>query len=357
MKIKMTLLYLLLIFLDSSVYSAFTTNLLNTGAANTKLLILAIEAAVAIYIYLDLTKLKLMSRLSLKKWSVLGLVAGLTAWVVPNDQIIVKLLIYMVITMSTSLITLDVSNRILEISKSIELGFMKMANLKTAATLFGFFLGAVIALNSLKMVTVISVSFFMIILLLIPKNEVLNEHSESIKIKALSEKKSFWILGLLSANTIIWIPLVASNFIHHADYSKYIYVPFVLPGIITLLVFKILKNHQINRVMIYLIFMLVALGLVAGYYLHNIPLQISMLCLMVPTSLLTSIYVRSSFLTKNSQINKKVLIQMLSVNSNIFLLIFALISLNFAHIESIIVLFNLVSVVILIRGEKNENRN
>jgi hypothetical protein len=348
------ILYLSATVLDGIIYSGYTSLILKNNASNSKMLILTIEAFVSILIFFYVNKVgKQLNRV----YAIIGMVGSIFSYATMTYSTDIQLINYGFLTFSTSMFTLDLSKKIIENSKSIQNGFSSIANLRSIATMIGFFLGSVLAINNFREITLLSFVLFLIFFIFI-KNDFPMEKSTEFKfsIKKIKSKKILIILGLLSSNTVIWIPIVVANVLKKNVSISFL--PFVLPGVSTLIFIGIHRKFQLKQKIIYLSFFVVSVLLITSIQISNISLQILFLTLIVPLSLLVSIKLRSDFLIENEFINKKTLLQLLSVNGNIFLLFFSILSLYIVKIESLILIFNIVTFIYLYYLEVSDgNRN
>ena len=343
--------YLMLILIDSTMYSAFTMMILSYFSNQLKLLILGIESLVAIFIFIDTNrKKKMLVGLKLQDYIYLG-EFGLILFLCFPNSIFIKCFSYAIVTLSTSLLVLDISKSIIIQQSQFEIGFMKLANLKTFATLIGFGIGGILNAQFIPSLIILIMIVFAVSLILVNRFSKVDSHkSLTISIGKIEDIFTVFVLGILTANTSVWVPIVAVSLQH--QYVHLTVIAFVLPGVLTLILMRWLI--KLPTVIILILFVVQSLIMIIGFINQSAIVQTFCLAFIVPTSLSISVHLRSQFFKKNTIFDLKSLIQLLSVNSNTVLFVLAILSIIVPNVGIYLLLVNMVSMIILVIKSQKE---
>ncbi|MDR2660983.1 MAG: hypothetical protein LBC17_02935 [Lactobacillaceae bacterium] len=347
--ILILIFYLVFIWVDSTIYSSFTMMVVHQFSGNLRLLILGIESLMAVLIFLDTNKIHFLSRMSLKKYAYISLV-GLFLFLIFPKIVLIEFISYTLITLSTSLLVLDISKMILDQNNDLEQGFLKLSNLKTFATLVGFAIGGLMMAKLIPTLFIFIIVIFLIFLFYskyFPEVSLIQKY-KNINFNSIKEKFLVIVLGLLVVNTSAWVPIVAANL--QKNYANLNMLAFTLPGLMTLLLLR--KVIKLNLIINMIMFIFESILMIYGDINKIVIFQLLILSLLVPTSLSISVHLRAKFLKINNNFDKKNLIQLLTVNSNILLLILTLISFVLEKVEIFLVLINIFFASLLIYKEK-----
>ncbi|QOD85522.1 hypothetical protein IE337_04780 [Weissella viridescens] len=328
--------------LDSLLYSYATAYVVSQDIPN-NLIVLMIGGVAAIIVFMATQYQLKFLRLPFIAWMIALFMAIFYFMIVDYRGIASILFVIFIQKIVSSAISTLLSSQILVEAKDVQQGFMNTATLNVFTVLVGFALGSGLYAwppqkFGILLEAVLGLAFLFILCM---KPKLLNlklvtsrdRHQSHKNQKPIREKKYFVILGIMSSVSVIWIPQLLASFTQQR--LGLLWFPFVIPGIVTLLFLTVFKRLQLTEQSdgsIYLLYIAVIFVFLLADWLNISAVLLTIAFSIVQGfSQLTQISIRRSYIEENSDIPTKVLLQTLSINNQIFLVLISL--LNYAHIN------------------------
>lgn len=346
--------------MDSLLYAYATTYIVNQGIKN-NLIILLIGGVAAIGLYFLSDRQWFVIKVRLFGWLLVLFVCFIWFLIFDFRGIVSLLAVCFFQKFVNGAIKTLLSNQILSEAKDIQTGFTNTATLNVATVLVGFAIG-----SSLYKLNPSTFGLLLVIILLLTVIFIVVLHPDILKLQLLDDsaiefngghakiydKQYFFILGVMSSVSVIWIPQLLMAF--HEEHLKQVWIPFVLPGIATLVFLAIYRHIRAN--IDYLIYpayiMIVLTFLLVNMFLKSALILTVVFSLVQGYSQLTQITIRRNYIEANQQMSRKILLQTLGINNQFFLISITLLKFAQVDVGVIALIVNIFSVIYLMIENK-----
>ncbi|MCL2114153.1 MAG: hypothetical protein FWH31_09475 [Streptococcaceae bacterium] len=349
-------LYFLNLISSSLLYSFITLTLISLQFSNS-LIIVFLSSVASLLILGDIKYSQWLEKIPIKFFSLIAF--SLSILLLVGSYFFEGKFLYLSFYFAMEIVILSLSlvfqTKILKDELTLSAGFLNMQILRTVATMFGFLIGSILgALNQSEI-------FFYVFILITAYNlfatfnyEEKAQRDFEFQQEKVKGKQFYFIIGLLSTATTLWIPLIIQTFVQKGI-GIFSWIPFILPGIFAT-IFMLLQKRYISLFRSHLM-EFVYIPLFLGFYFlrfENIFPMIQAILFSMITALSLSLTVRNRkyFLQLNLENNMKYILQSLAISSGLISLFFSLFGKYEKTIEFILMFLCLVSVGYMIKERK-----
>lgn len=343
--------YMFLFILSGIIYSMMTSIIIDNKLGN-KFYILFLDAIVNIFILIFIYKLRNNKKKKLLTIAIGG-ISSITLSFFDSYNLIFITIFYITITFAIDFNINDSSAKIIEVKKKE--GMKKLSIYSSFAQLIGFFAG-----SFFNNINKYFLSAIIIMCFLIKGYECFNNNNNNInETKNILPKeydiKEFiwdnnWILLLLFSSTAtFWIPIFIYN-LNKMGLNQFYFLPFVLPGIFSIIILKFFKNTSTKIINISFMSIIIIFILTLKY----IFLSITVFSIYVGISMLITSSLKNKILSEYPQKRREIIIEIFKCMSCIVVLIFSITSIVFNEVQWIILLSDFIGAIILIIFNKKK---
>ncbi|WEV54463.1 hypothetical protein OZX65_06975 [Leuconostocaceae bacterium ESL0723] len=347
--------------MDGLLYAFATTYIIAQGVHNNLVVILVVATA-TLLIFWDNWRQGLLARLTVGQWLLIlganylflaGLGLGGQSW-------LWLLLVVLIHGVAYSALGSILNHQMIGQADNLQRGLLNYATLNTWSTLIGFVIGASLSRQSL-LVAAGALLFLLILAFLVlwaKDRAVLGlkvppAQSGDAGRPSIRAKGYFWILGVMAATTAIWVPeLVAA---YQRKGLGPVWLPFVLPGLVALVILWFFRRYRarFDRLSYGLYAAVTILFFLAWQGRWQLMLATVIFAVLVGIGQLAQTTIRRQYFEANQELSRPLVLQSLSVNNELFLVIISLCQYGHLNMGLVVLVLNLGSIAYLLLRPDN----